>query len=77
MGISLNLFCKISILLALIVYQVEFFSVKMEKLFVFDLLQLLCALDLMNRLSELVDTRVVSVGCCLKHESLQVKLIII
>ena len=34
----------------------------MEKLFVFHLLQFLCILGLMNRLSKLVDTRIVSVG---------------
>ena len=36
-------------------YQVEFVSIiKMETLFVFYLLQLLCILNLMNRLSELI-----------------------
>ena len=62
LGIFLNPFCKISMLLALSVYQVEFVSVKMEKLFVFYLLQPLRTLDLMNRLSELLDARLLSVG---------------
>ena len=62
LDMSLNLFCKISMLLALSVYQVEFVSVKIEKLFVFYLLLFLYTLDLINRLPELIDTRVASVG---------------
>ena len=53
---------QISMLLALIVSQVEFILIKMEKRFVFYLLQLLYISGLMNRWSQLVGTRVVSVG---------------